>query len=566
MVDVALSESEILMTDRMQAATAVLGGQMQPNRMELIFAAGEGDRRGLHNTDHFFDIAAAQSSSLFGALQNIGLNGEQILAADAVSTRAGFQHDQVYYQVDKGFPPGIEQKISKYFTKDEQGLRIQDNPALKNDQIFQMALTTFGFKPGDRLNPFGGQNEFLSALVSGVAGVEDGIPKKYILAEMQMMAGTVPFQSPDYFQQLENRVAQANTLLAPDERLSALELKGFSIASVDLANRDVISFTRPFDQFVKGTLGMVYESGQNLDSPQGALNATMAQAGFLSGVVAPRSEKGEGTIYHGIHGYPGEKPLASMESKARQTIKQVTQYLYANAAAASIAGALSLANGDSPGKISLQKSVKNVAAPQLRTPTQYVNAIDQKTAISALQASQDGVRGELPTAELAAVLLARLGAAKVEQIAKAAAKNGIDPQPNADPAKSKPGLPDAKAANRFLTDNVPPDLLRALSNAAELRNLAGLKSIIAKGNQGENQDSYAVAMQVAAGMAKPKDFKMISGKPMLTKPAALQIISSRENELTGGNVKLHAQTERTPSRPANAAVLTKLAGQINRVQ
>ncbi len=70
----------------------------------------------------------------------------------------------VYYEIDQGFIPEIERVLMPYIDEVEEHLQLAAIPA-GTDQLFDVVLSVFDFKAGQRLSPTGGQNEFLSTLL-----------------------------------------------------------------------------------------------------------------------------------------------------------------------------------------------------------------------------------------------------------------------------------------------------------------------------------------------------------------------------------------------------------------
>ncbi len=111
----------------------------------LIVDATTGPYRYFHTPDHLFMVA-----------------GEE----DPVEVLAGLYHDLLYFQVDKSIFLNLASMVAGVVRQDGDHLVIHAEEMLKDDVCVQLVLAVFGFKPGETLQPFAGQNEFLSALAA----------------------------------------------------------------------------------------------------------------------------------------------------------------------------------------------------------------------------------------------------------------------------------------------------------------------------------------------------------------------------------------------------------------
>ena len=116
-----------------------------------------------HTVEHFANLEAGAS-----ALQTtLAAKGFSPATAEFVTNAyrvAARDHDTVYTTADGKIPPEIERTIGQYI-EPAQGGGYQIKATASGTNI-EIAMDAFGYKPGQKLNPFSGQNEFLSAVHS----------------------------------------------------------------------------------------------------------------------------------------------------------------------------------------------------------------------------------------------------------------------------------------------------------------------------------------------------------------------------------------------------------------
>jgi hypothetical protein len=121
------------------------------------------------NQDHINDIAKLIIQSMTGAWRYFHtpehifeVGGED----DPIEIIAALFHDMIYTQVDYGININLSGYIYPYIREDNNKLYIINNPEFARIEYFQILLLIFGFRLGETLSPYNGQNEFLSALVA----------------------------------------------------------------------------------------------------------------------------------------------------------------------------------------------------------------------------------------------------------------------------------------------------------------------------------------------------------------------------------------------------------------
>ena len=192
----------------------------------LIVQTMTGPWRSFHTPEHIFAVGGSD-------------NPIELLAA--------LFHDVVYVQVDKSVNFNLSYYIVTFVKEVREELFIRESDELPDDPLFHVILDLFGFKPGQPLSSFGGQNEFLSAVV-GAKVLEPFLSKAQLIQVICCIETTIPFRPDD-----ENGVSAAMALYHRLERVNEKYSAGMSQADMEdairrairLSNRDVGSFAHP---------------------------------------------------------------------------------------------------------------------------------------------------------------------------------------------------------------------------------------------------------------------------------------------------------------------------------
>jgi len=236
--------------ERLTWATQNLNIEVQDSQLaeisELIVQPMTGPWRFFHIPQHIFDVG--------------GNN-------DAIEVIAALFHDLVYVQVDHS----INLNVSYYvvpFTKEVKGqLVIREQNKLPKDFLFDMVASIFDFVPGQLLNPFLGQNEFLSAVVA-VKVLSSFLTLQHLFQIAACIESTIPFRPKSINglsvgDRLYKRLQITNTTFKlgfNHEELQEIVKKGIRIA-----NRDVSSFANPNPAyFLANTWNLLPETNHNL--------------------------------------------------------------------------------------------------------------------------------------------------------------------------------------------------------------------------------------------------------------------------------------------------------------
>ncbi|KJE89416.1 hypothetical protein, variant 2 [Capsaspora owczarzaki ATCC 30864] len=125
-------------------------------------------------------------------------------------------------------------------------LRVRPRSTLpKGDLIIELVLGIFGFQPGQVLSPFGGQNEFLSALVATIV-LQPLLGYTHLVHIVACIEATIPFRPNDKVtgrtptESLHAHLVETNQSCGLG--LSAGNIEQAVRRAVRLANRDVANF------------------------------------------------------------------------------------------------------------------------------------------------------------------------------------------------------------------------------------------------------------------------------------------------------------------------------------
>ena len=350
-----------LLMQRFQVALDTLHIDVPISKLErwslLIHGCMTSQARHFHDVDHVLDI-----SSDLGPIQ----------------TLAALFHDVVYYQVDGGFLP-MQLKIlgdAIHIEGDEVFLVEFETGS---DPILEMTTAIFGFQPGQNLSPFGGLNEFLSALLA-LRCLADHLTMAQLLQVGTCIEATVPFRKTDKdgapCQRLFTRLLKVNQSF--ELGLSTQELVKAVQSAQELANRDVGNFgTTDRAWFLDNTWRLLPESNSPLRQAgfymvseyQGALQK---MTGFFSTLEAD-------VIFGSFMDKPEPEGVARMTRRARRNIEVGRQYLRAKLVTMSMLAAIAertggdapvgLFMGDLPGKGHRSERLEDfLPSPKIEAP------------------------------------------------------------------------------------------------------------------------------------------------------------------------------------------------------
>lgn len=296
-------EKLIWASDRLQ-------GEVEPTQLariaELIVQPMTGPWRFFHTPDHIFEVGGNE---------------------DAIEVLAALFHDIVYVQVDRSISFNVSYYIAPYTKEVNKQLQIRDASELPVDSTFEMIMMVFGFVPGEVLNPFAGQNEFLSALVA-VKSLEKFLQRKYLLEIAACIEATIPFRAAEWgvtaSQRLHDRLQAINTLF--ELSLTDGQINETVKKSVRIANRDVISFAHKSPaHFLANTWNLLPETNHNLSccsfyTVREFRIALLKMEGFMN-YLNPD------VIFRQFEGCPDDRTYKQWENTARYNLEIGRLYL-----------------------------------------------------------------------------------------------------------------------------------------------------------------------------------------------------------------------------------------------
>ncbi|NEQ40431.1 MAG: hypothetical protein F6K40_31055 [Okeania sp. SIO3I5] len=235
--------------EKLNWATKQLQVEVEPEKLaeiaELIVQTMTGPWRYFHTPNHIFEVGGSE---------------------DAIEVLAALFHDLVYVQVDHSVNFNLSYYIAPYIQERNGKLKIREKNELPNDWTFEMVASIFGFVAGQVLLPFGGQNEFMSAIVAAKV-MELFLRPQHLFKITACIEATIPFK-PNFedgltvTEHLYQKLKETNTKL--NFNISNAELYETVKKSVRLSNRDVSGFGSPSSIFLDNTWNLLPETNHNL--------------------------------------------------------------------------------------------------------------------------------------------------------------------------------------------------------------------------------------------------------------------------------------------------------------
>lgn len=310
--------------ERLMRAIDRLEAEVDPSELdriaELIVQPMIGPWRFFHNPEHIFEVGGNE---------------------DAIEVIAALFHDIVYVQVDSSINFNVSYYITPVTKEVNKQLQIRDRSELSADATFEMVMLIFGFVPGEVLDPFSGQNEFLSAVVAAKA-LEPFLKPEQLLQIAACIEATIPFRSAEsgvtVSQRLYERLLAINSLFnlsLTDEQMRETVKK-----AVRISNRDVISFSHESSaHFLANTWNLLPETNHNLTccgfyTVRDYRVALLKMEGFLS-YLKPE------VIFRQFQGYPDDRTYQRWQTTAKYNLEIAKLYLGCKLAAIALLEALS---------------------------------------------------------------------------------------------------------------------------------------------------------------------------------------------------------------------------------
>lgn len=296
--------------EKLKWATEKLQVEVQSEKLaeiaELIVQPMISPWRYFHTPDHIFEVGGSQ---------------------DAIEVLAALFHDVVYMQIDHSVNFNLSYYITPYIKEVQGKLKIREKNELPKDNIFEIIASIFGFVSGQFLLPFGGQNEFMSAVVAAKA-METFLTPKHLLKIIACIEASIPFQPISESgltatERLYQRLRETNNKW--NINLTDAELYQTIKKSVRLSNRDVIGFGSPSSIFLDNTWNLLPETNHNLINGNSytiseyriALEKT---EGFIKSLNPD-------LIFRRFDGEPDEKTYISWVNQAKKNLEIAKIYL-----------------------------------------------------------------------------------------------------------------------------------------------------------------------------------------------------------------------------------------------
>ena len=294
----------------------------------IINQAMTAQARSFHTPEHVFDL---------------------VETGNPYTTLAALFHDLVYYHVDHGFIPQIAEAVDSSIEIRGDGLYVR--PGVKaGDRQLALSLAVFGFQRGQKLEPFCGMNEFLSALVMN-RKLAAAVKEEDLILSSACIEMTIPFRMPGPdgvtpAEHLELRLQAANR--AMNLGLSRERIRQGVRWAVSFANRDVANFgEKEVTRFLDNTWKLLPESNPSLRT-QGVYSiksyrvALQGMEGFLE-TLDPR------TIFARYRDTPSAEEFRRLEKRGERNVTTARAYLSVKLLTAAILEALAMiSGGDAP--------------------------------------------------------------------------------------------------------------------------------------------------------------------------------------------------------------------------
>ncbi|HUJ75908.1 MAG TPA: hypothetical protein VL359_13685, partial [bacterium] len=283
--------------------------------------------RSFHTPEHVFDL---------------------VQAGRPRGTLAALFHDLVYYQVDQGFVPSVARVVENGIEAKDGKLSLPAGAA--TDRTMALTMAVFGLQPGQVLPPFGGMNEFLSALVMNrtLAAV---VKEEDLLRATACIEATIPFRAPAADGTTPSQALAARLSAAVKRLRLSLDAAAITEAvqqAATFANGDVANFAdREVTRFLDNTWKLLPETNpslrfQGVYSVKSYRTALQKMEGFLRALDP-------GTIFARYEGVPSDKEYALKRRRAERNVITARSYLGIKLLTAAILEALAdISGGDAP--------------------------------------------------------------------------------------------------------------------------------------------------------------------------------------------------------------------------
>ncbi len=315
----------------MQTTLQALGAECTPLQIErlcvTIHRAMNGEARQFHNIEHVLSFWNAQNP---------------------IQSLAAMYHDIVYYQVDRGLDPEVEEGLGPYLQEENGELCIMGELA-EVDEMLHMVMSVFGVEKQRICTMSSGLNEFLSALYM-VKKLEGIVSPADLLRLTACIEASIPFRADvngkSSFDLLAERLLRLDEEMQLD--LGEQGVEQIVHLAVGFANQDVASFAAvDVSSFLSDTWKLLPETNIPLRSPE--LYTVVDYRKALQRMEMFTSSLDPARVFHSYRGVPPPEIYGPLEEQARRNLEIATQYLRVKLLTMGVLeGLAEISGGDAP--------------------------------------------------------------------------------------------------------------------------------------------------------------------------------------------------------------------------
>lgn len=257
---------------------------------------------------------------------------------------AGFFHDVVYVQIDRGRLPELREHFGIFTVTEKLELTIPSETTLTAEPWANSLVTIFGFSPNQTLGIFTGLNEFLSAWVA-TQMLHKYLTKEQIIHVVACIEATIPFRgemiNPTVSERLRENVKKAlrdNHCTVSEEGLTHTIKE-----SVKISNNDIKGFgmEKP-DFFIHNSWALLYESNPALQNGYFSIvkyREPLQRLDAFFGGLNPQK------IFTHFAGSPNKEEMAKLSEVATNNLRVGRAYIQAKLLDTAILEAFALISG-----------------------------------------------------------------------------------------------------------------------------------------------------------------------------------------------------------------------------
>jgi len=259
---------------------------------------------------------------------------------------AALFHDVVYIQVDRSRIKELRETFGVFDPKDSLELTINEDAL--SDPLARALTVLFGFSLGQKIGPFSGINEFLSAWFA-IQTLEPFLSKNQLLHIAACIESTIPFRgeekNPTTFERLVSNLYAAAALLNCE--MSENEIENAVFDAVRISNNDIRGFgLEEPEEFIQNSWALLYESNPSLQTAFFSIKQyrepLQRLERFLSGLTPSK-------IFAQYKEFPNTATLDRLLLGARSNLEVGVQYIKAKLLDTAILEAFAdITGGDCP--------------------------------------------------------------------------------------------------------------------------------------------------------------------------------------------------------------------------